>query len=85
LVAPAYLSDDTIVADANCCVGSQRLVKLDVRTGREWKFATLSSPVQTIQRMALGTLLVTDALNELLRVSQHRVQRLRDGIEAASL
>jgi hypothetical protein len=84
LSAPAYLSADTIVADANCCTGAQRLVAIDLHTDRESTFARLSSPVQTVQRVGRATLLMTDALDQLVTVSKGRVRLLREGIAAVS-
>jgi hypothetical protein len=84
LLAPVYLNANTIVAEANCCIGSQELVKLDVRAGRESNFARISSPVQTVQSVAPGTLLISDALNQLISVSRSRVRILRQGIVAVS-
>jgi hypothetical protein len=84
LLAPVYLNADAIVGDAGCCIGSQQLVTLNLRTGRESKFARISSPVQTVQRIARGTLLITDAGDQLLRVTQGRVHVLREEIEAVS-
>jgi hypothetical protein len=84
LLAPAYPNAGAIVGDAGCCIGSQQLVTLNVPTGRESKFARISSPVQTVQRIARGTLLITDAGDQLLRVAQGRVHVLREEIEAVS-
>jgi hypothetical protein len=79
-----YLNNEMIVADANCCIGSQELIKLDLRTGRQTKFALISSPVQTVQPIGPGTLLISDALNELVSVSRGQVRVLREGIVAVS-
>jgi hypothetical protein len=76
LVAPVYPNVGSIGADTNCCIGSQQLVTLDLRTDREAKFARLSTPVQTVQRIGRATLLITDAVNELVRLTKGRVHLL---------
>jgi hypothetical protein len=84
VLAPVYLSDHTVVVDANCCAHTQQLVTLNIQTGRKMKLARISSPVQTVHRLGATSLLITDALGELVRVTGGRVQILRSGIDAVS-
>jgi hypothetical protein len=84
LLAPVYLSNSAVVVDANCCIGTQQLVTLNLETGRETKLARISSPVETVHRVGRTSLLITDALGELVRVTPGHVQILRTGIDAVS-
>jgi len=83
-LAPIFLDAHTLVLLANCCIGRQRLVTVDLRSGRRSAFATISSPDETGQRLRDGMLLVTTALHELVVVSRGHGRVLARGITAAA-
>jgi hypothetical protein len=83
-LAPAYLNLHELVVDANCCERRQHLAAIDLSSGARSPFATLSSPPQNVWRVGPGTLLVEDALNELVLVSRGRVQVVASRIAAAA-
>jgi hypothetical protein len=83
-LAPVYLNPRELVVDANCCERRQHFAAIDLRTGAEGRFATLSSPPQNIWRIGSGTLMVEDALSELVLVSRGRVQVIATRIAAAA-
>jgi hypothetical protein len=83
-LAPVYLDARTLVLLANCCIGSQRLVAVDLRTKTRSTFAHISSPVETGQRLRDGMLLLTTALDELVVVSRGHARVLAHGITAAA-
>jgi hypothetical protein len=82
--APVYLNSHELVVDANCCQRRQHLAAVDLRTGTQSRFATLSSPPQNIWRLGAGTLMAEDALSELVLVSRHHVRVIASGIAAAA-
>jgi hypothetical protein len=69
LGAPAFLDENTLVGLANCCTGNQRLVSIDLRSGRRKPFAVVPGPPETIRRLRDGVLLVVTASNKLMVVS----------------
>jgi hypothetical protein len=71
LGAPAFLDENTLVALANCCIGNQRLVSIDLRSGRRKPFAVVPGPPETIRRLRDGVLLVVTASNKLMVVSHN--------------
>jgi Tol biopolymer transport system component len=83
-LAPVFADDRTLVLLANCCIGRQRLVALDLASGARTAFARISSPDETAQRLRDGELLMTTALGELVVVSRGHVRVLAHGITAAA-
>ena len=83
-LAPAFLDAHRLVVLANCCMGRQRLVTVDLRSGRQTTFAEISSPVVSIRRLGTGQLLVVDQLGELLLVSRGHSKIIATGIGAAT-
>jgi hypothetical protein len=83
-LAPVFLDGYTLVVLADCCIGHQHLVAVDLRSGARTAFARLSSPAETIRRLKPGLLLVTTALNELALVSRGHVRVLTRGVTAAA-
>jgi hypothetical protein len=78
-LAAVFADARTVVVDANCCIGRQRLVSAATRA----TFATLSSPPETAVRTAAGTLVITTALKELVVVTRGHVRVVRRGVTAA--
>lgn len=83
-LAPVFLDARRLVLLANCCIGKQRLVAVDLRTNVRSAFARISSPVETAQRLHDGVLLLTTALDELVVVSRGHATVLARGITAAA-
>src|SRR5207244_445765 len=69
-LSPAFLDANTLVVLADCCIGSQHLVAVDLRSGARDPFAVLSSPVENIRRLRSGRFLTVTALNQLALVSR---------------
>jgi hypothetical protein len=84
LLAAAFLDAHRLVALANCCMGRQRLVTVDLRSGRRTPFAEISSPVVSIRRFGPGRFLVADQLGQLLLVSRGQSKIIATGIGAAT-
>ena len=84
LLAPAFLDAHRLVGLANCCIGRQRLVTVDLRSGRRTPFAEISSPVVSIRRFGPGRFLVADQLGQLLLVSRGQSKIIATGIGAAT-
>lgn len=83
-LAPVFLDRHTIVVLANCCIGRQDLVAVDLRSGVRTPFAQLASPVENVRRLGHGTLLAVTALHRLVRVTPGRVHVLARGVLAAT-
>jgi hypothetical protein len=81
---PAFLDQQTIVADYDCCIGDQHLVAFDLASGRRTPFATLYGPPVTIARVAPGRLLIATAANLLYIVTKGEARVLATGITAAA-
>ena len=84
VLAPAFLDAHRLVGLANCCIGRQRLVTVDLRSGRRTPFAEISSPVVSIRRFGPGRFLVADQLGQLLLVSRGQSKIIATGIGAAT-
>jgi hypothetical protein len=84
-LAPAFLDQGTLVVLADCCVGPQQLVTLDLASGSTAPFARLSSPTEYIKRIGPGRFLVLDALRELLVVEKGRSRAIATGLSAVSI
>ena len=84
LLAPVFLDAHRLVALANCCIGRQQLVTVDLRNGKQAPFAEISSPVVSIRRYGPGQLLVADQLGQLLFVSRGQSKIIANGIGAAT-
>jgi hypothetical protein len=52
--APVFLDRHTIVVLANCCIGRQNLVAVDLRSGSRKLFAHLASPDENVRRLKRG-------------------------------
>ncbi len=85
LKAPVWVGTDSLVVLANCCIGHQHLIKIDLRSGKRRRFATLSAPDEQVRRVHAATLLVVTAAGELALVSDGRVRALAAGITAAAV
>lgn len=83
-LSPVFLDRRTIVVLANCCVGRQKLVAVDLRSGSRKLFARISSPDENVRRVGRGTLLAVTALHELVRVTQGHVRVISSGILSVS-
>ena len=83
-LAPVFLDAQRLVVLANCCRGRQRLVTVDLRSGRRTPFAEISSPVVSIRRFGPGRFLVADQLGQLLLVSRGQSKIIATGIGAAT-
>jgi len=70
---------------ANCCIGRQHLMTIDVRNGRQSPFAELTSPVVSIRRLGTGRLLVADQLGQLLVVSNGHSKTIATGVSAIAV
>lgn len=84
LFSTAYVDPRTLVVDGNCCIGGQRLLAIDLRTGSRRAFARVSSPPETAVRLRDGVLVVSTALNELVVVSRGRAKVIAHDVTAAS-
>jgi hypothetical protein len=77
LTAPVFLDDRTVLALANCCIGTQqKMVALPIRSGAQTPFATLPEPPESLRRIAPGTFVATTPDGYLLRFLKGRVARL---------
>jgi WD40-like Beta Propeller Repeat len=83
-LAPVFLNAHTLVVLADCCIGPQQLLAVDLRSGATTPFAGLSSPAENIRRVRAGLLLTVTALNELALVSRGRARVIAHGITAAA-
>jgi hypothetical protein len=83
-LAPVFLNANTLVVLADCCIGRQNLLAIDLRSGTPTPFAELSSPAENIRRLKPGLLLTVTALNELALVSRGRARVIAHGITAAA-
>ena len=83
-IAPVFLDRRTLVVLTHCCIGPQRLVAVDLRSGKATRFATLSSPVEQVRGVGASKLLVVTALNELAFVSRGQVRVVARRIVAAA-
>lgn len=82
--APVFVDRNTLVVQAGCCIGPQRLVAVDLRSGARTPFATLSSPVEQVRRVRSGRLLVVTALRGLAVVSRGHVRTIARSVVAAA-
>lgn len=82
--APVFLDAYTLVVLANCCIGRQQLVTIDIRSGVIGSFAELSAPPEIIRRLKPGLLLTVTASGELALVSRGRTRVIARGITAAA-
>jgi hypothetical protein len=84
-LAPVFLNGHTLVVLENCCIGKQRLVSIDLRSGAQAPFATLSAPPEAIRRVRPGLLVTVTALGQLARLSRNHVQVLATDVVAAAV
>jgi hypothetical protein len=84
-LAPVFLDANTLVVLANCCIGRQRLVAVDVRSGATSPFVRLSSPPVYMRRLSAGKLLVVTTLGELAVVSRGHTRVIATDIWTAAL
>lgn len=84
-LAPVFLDDHTLVLLADCCIGSQHLVAVDLRSGRQAAFARISSPVVSARRFGTERVIVTDQLGELLVISRGHVERIATRVGPATV
>ena len=80
--APVFIDPYRLVALANCCIGRQRLVTIDLRSGVRHPFAVLPAPPETIRRLRAGVLLVVTAGAELMIVSHRHSRVIARGVTA---
>ena len=83
-LAPVFLDAHTLVVLADCCIGRQHLIAVDLRSGARTAFAEISSPAENIQRSKAGVLLAVTALQELVLVTRGHARVIAGGIYAAS-
>jgi hypothetical protein len=83
-LAPVFLNPSTLVVLVGCCIGPQRLVAVDLRSGVRMAFARLSSPPESVRRLGRGRLLAVTALHELAIVSRGHTQVIARGIVVAA-
>jgi hypothetical protein len=83
-LAPVFLNQRTLIVLANCCIGRQQLVAVDLRSGARTAFAQVRSPVENVRRLNSGALLVVTALHRLLRLAPGRARVIAPGIVAAT-
>ncbi len=82
--SPVFLDRYTLVVLANCCIGRQKLVAVDLRSGIRTPFAQLSSPVENVIRLKPRALLAVTALHRLVRVTPGRSHVIARRIVAAT-
>jgi hypothetical protein len=83
-LAPVFLNGHSLVVLADCCIGPQHIVAVDLRSGVRRAFATLSSPPEGIRWLRPGVLLVVTALNELALVSRGHFRVIARAVTAAT-
>lgn len=83
-LAPVFLDAHTLVVLADCCVGKQHLLAIDLRSGARTPFADLSSPTESVRRLGRGLLLTVTALDELAVVSSGHFRVIAKSITAAA-
>jgi Tol biopolymer transport system component len=83
-LAPVFLDANTLVVLADCCIGRQHLVAVELRSGARTAFAGLSSPAESIRRLKQRRLLTVTALNELAVVSRGRTRVLAKRVITAA-
>lgn len=84
VLAPVFLDDARLVGLTNCCIGPQSLVAVDLATGARSPFAMLPAPPVGVRARADGKLLITTAQHQLVVARRAHIDRLRDGVLAAS-
>jgi hypothetical protein len=84
LLAPVFLDDRTLVALANCCIGRQNLVAVDLQSGRRSPFATLPEPPESLRRIGPASFVATTPDGYLLLFSHGNVKRIATGFYAVS-
>jgi hypothetical protein len=82
--SPVFLDRHRLVVLANCCIGTQQLVAVDLGSGARSQFARIGAPDEQVRRLKGGALLVVTALQRLVTVRQGRVHKIAKGIVAAS-
>lgn len=83
-LAPVFLNPHTLVVLANCCIGRQRLVAVDLGSGARKPFARLSSPVENERRLRSGRILVVTSLHRLVRIAPGDAHIIAARISAAT-
>jgi hypothetical protein len=83
-LAPVFLNRHTLVVLTHCCIGRQRLVAVDLRSGARTAFAQVRSPVENVRRLNSGALLAVTALQRLVRLAPGRARVIATGIVAAT-
>ena len=84
-LAPVFLDGQTLVVLANCCIGKQRLVTVDLGSGAQAPFAVLAAPPETIRRVRPGLLMTVTALDQLAFVSRNHVRVVATHVAAAAV
>jgi hypothetical protein len=83
-LAPVFLDRNRLVVLANCCIGRQDLVTVDLHSGVRTPFALLASPDENVRRLKGGALLAVTALHRLVRVTPGRTHVIARSIVAAT-
>jgi hypothetical protein len=84
-LAPVFLDGQTLVVLANCCIGKQRLVTVDLGSGARAPFAQLAAPPETIRRVRPGPLMAVTALGQLAYISRNHVRVVATHVAAAAV
>jgi hypothetical protein len=84
-LAPVFLDAQRLVVLENCCIGKQRLVTVDLRSGAQAPFATLAAPPETIRRVGPELLMTVTALDQLAFVSRSHVRVVATHVAAAAV
>jgi hypothetical protein len=83
LFSGVFLDDQSLVGLADCCIGVQHLVTVDVATGHESPFRVVDSPVEAIRRNAVtGALGFVTALGNAWVIDDGSAHLLMDGATA---
>jgi hypothetical protein len=82
--APVFLDANTLMVLANCCIGRQRLVAVDTRSGARTPFAQISSPPVFTRRIGAERLLVVTVLGELVVVSKGHTRVIATDVYTAA-
>jgi hypothetical protein len=69
---------------ANCCIGPQLLVAVDIRSGANTPFAQVAAPPEIIRRLRPGLLLTVTAARKLVLVTREHTRVIASGITAVA-
>lgn len=84
LLAPVFQDQTTLVALADCCVGTLRLVSVDLESGQERPFGTILGPPVNILPLSRSHLLVLTQLHQLALVSPGETKVIARHLTAAT-